>query len=268
MKSEKYVHGYSEHETRRLLDQAKTLFDLFHLDTSYPEGSTVLEAGCGVGAQTVMLAKNSPGAEITSIDISPDSIKQAQRSIKKAGIINVKFVEANIFDLPFGDECFDHVFVCFILEHLENPVLALEKLKKVLKPRGTITVIEGDHGSCYFYPETPESLHVWNCLIKSQELLGGNSLIGRSLYPLLRKAGFRYVSVSPRNLYIDRSKPKLSSGFIEKTIIAMLKGVKDRALELGLTNEAIWEKGIKDLHKTAGEDGTFCYTFFKGVGVK
>ena len=48
-----YVHGYTEREAERLHDQAATLADLLHDDTSYPEGAAVLEAGCGVGAQTV-----------------------------------------------------------------------------------------------------------------------------------------------------------------------------------------------------------------------
>ena len=47
-----YVHGYDPRESRRLQDQASTLVQLLHSDTSYPAGSLVLEAGCGVGAQT------------------------------------------------------------------------------------------------------------------------------------------------------------------------------------------------------------------------
>ena len=57
-----YVHGYSNREGARLLDQASTLAELLHGDTRYPAGSSVLEAGCGVGAQTVILARNSPEA--------------------------------------------------------------------------------------------------------------------------------------------------------------------------------------------------------------
>ena len=57
-----YVHGYSDEEANRLRDQANTLANLMHDDTKYSAGSRVLEAGCGVGAQTVMLAKNSPNA--------------------------------------------------------------------------------------------------------------------------------------------------------------------------------------------------------------
>ena len=56
-----YVHGYDERESERLHDQAGTLVELLHADTAYPAGSRVLEAGCGVGAQTVTLAAQQPG---------------------------------------------------------------------------------------------------------------------------------------------------------------------------------------------------------------
>jgi hypothetical protein len=45
-----YVHGYSARDSRRLLDQAKSLTDLLLSDTTYPSGASVLEAGCGIGA--------------------------------------------------------------------------------------------------------------------------------------------------------------------------------------------------------------------------
>lgn len=80
-----YVHGYDVQENTRLQDQAATLVELLHADTSYPAGSQVLEAGCGVGAQTVTLARNSPDACITSIDISERSVAEAKHRIERAG---------------------------------------------------------------------------------------------------------------------------------------------------------------------------------------
>ena len=75
-----YVHGYDHRENIRLQDQASTLVELLHSDTSYPAGSRVLEAGCGVGAQTVTLAKNSSNALITSVDISETSLVSQKKS--------------------------------------------------------------------------------------------------------------------------------------------------------------------------------------------
>ena len=121
-----YVHGYSAEEGSRLTDQATTLTELLHADTRYPAGRLVLEAGCGVGAQTVILAANSPQAAFTSIDISGESLAEAQHQVQAAGFSNVTFERASIFDLPFGPACFDHVFVCFVLEHLPDPAGTLE----------------------------------------------------------------------------------------------------------------------------------------------
>ena len=77
-----YVHGYNQRENIRLQDQASTLVELLHSDTIYPAGSRILEAGCGVGAQTTTLAKNSPGALITSIDISEHLSVKPERKLK------------------------------------------------------------------------------------------------------------------------------------------------------------------------------------------
>jgi len=152
--SSAYVHGYDDREVTRLQDQAGTLVDLLHADTAYPPGAIVLEAGCGVGAQTVTLARRSPDARFTSVDVSAASLAEAERRVAEAGLRNVTFRQADIFELPFAAASFDHVFVCFVLEHLARPVDALAALKRLLRPGGTITVIEGDHGSAYFHPDS------------------------------------------------------------------------------------------------------------------
>jgi SAM-dependent methyltransferase len=267
-KDNEYVHGYSDRERSRLRDQANTLAMMLHHDTVYPEGSLVLEAGCGVGAQTVILAQNSPRARITSVDISPVSVDKARALATSAGATNVAFQVADIFRLPFADETFDHVFVCFVLEHLSQPVQALAALKRVLKKDGTITVIEGDHGSCYFHPESAEARKAIQCLVDLQKEAGGNSLIGREIYPVLASAGFRDVRVSPRMVYVDDSRPDLVDGFTKNTFTAMVEGVRERALAAGIIDQATFDRGIADLYRTAAGNGTFCYTFFKGTAVK
>ena len=263
-----YVHGYSAKENARLRDQAKTLAELLHYDTFYPADSNVLEAGCGVGAQTMILARQSPKAHFTSVDISRESLETARSLIAQQGVSNVTFRLADLFDLPFEANSFDHIFICFVLEHLRQPLEALERLKMVLKPGGTITAIEGDHASAYFYPESHFAQHTIDCLVKTQASLGGNALVGRQLYPLLKHAGFTNIRVTPRQVYADASRPAWVEGFTKNTFIAMVEGAKEQALKQGLADLDTWEQGLADLYATAGEDGTFSYTFFKGVAVK
>ena len=263
-----YVHGYSADEQVRLHDQATTLTGLLHADTRYPPGSRVLEAGCGVGAQTVILASHSPQASITSIDISAASLAQARDRARRAGCPQVTFQQADLYRLPYGPGSFDHVFVCFVLEHLRDPVSALAELGRVLRPGGTLSVIEGDHGSAYFHPDSDQARRAIQCLIDLQRQAGGDALIGRRLYPLLVQAGFREVGVSPRMVYVDGARPALAEGFTRKTFTAMVEGVGGQAVGQGLMAAGDWAAGVSDLRRAARPDGTFCYTFFKALAYK
>jgi len=263
-----YVHGYHARENERLQDQAGTLVDLLHADTTYLVGSKVLEAGCGVGAQTVTLARRSPGARFMSIDVSAESIAEAKQRIDTAGLTNVEFRQADIFDLPLNPESFDHVFVCFVLEHLSRPVEALAILNTMLRPGGTVTVIEGDHGSAFFHPDSPDAHAAIRCQVELQRQAGGNALIGRQLYPLMIESGFGAVRVSPRMVYVDASRPELVDGFTRKTFTAMIEGIRESALSARLISPESFDAGVQHLHRTTKADGVFCYTFFKGIGEK
>jgi SAM-dependent methyltransferase len=263
-----YVHGYDPRESERLSDQAGTLVGLLHADTAYERGSRVLEAGCGVGAQTVTLARRSPEARFVSVDRSAESVAAARRRVADAGLTNVSFDVADIFSLPFETASFDHVFVCFVLEHLAQPVDALRRLLALLRPGGTMTVIEGDHGSTFFHPDDPAATAAIECQVELQRRAGGDSLIGRRVYPLMVDAGLAEVRVSPRVVYVDASRPDLVEGFTRRTFTAMIEGVREPALEAGLLDAAGFDAGVRALYRTTEPDGVFSYTFFKGVGIK
>jgi SAM-dependent methyltransferase len=261
-----YVHGYEVRENERLQDQAGTLVELLHADTHYPPGSLVLEAGCGVGAQTLTLAGRSADARFVSVDVSAESVGLAAQRARDAGITNVEFQQGDIFALPFQAASFDHVFVCFVLEHLAQPVEALAALRTLLKPGGSLTLIEGDHGSAYFHPRSEAADAAIACQVELQRAAGGNALIGREVYPLLIAAGLESVGVSARTVYVDGSRPELIEGFTRRTFTAMIEGVREPAVAAGLIGPERFDQGVRDLYRTAEPDGVFCYTFFKGVG--
>ena len=257
-----YVHGYEPRENERLRDQAGTLVELLHGDTAYPAGARVLEAGCGVGAQTVTLAQRSPQARFTSVDISPESVEEACR--RTAGFGNVEVLQGDILALEYQPASFDHIFVCFVLEHLERPVEALQTLTRQVKPGGSVTVIEGDHGSAYFHPDSAAGHEAIRCQVELQRRAGGDSEIGRRVHPLMAGAGLADVRVSPRMVYVDASRPDLADGFTRKTFTAMIEGVREPAIAAGLIEPARFDAGIEALYATS----VFCYTFFKGVGYR
>jgi hypothetical protein len=155
-----------------------------------------------------------------------------------------------------------------VLEHLADPAGALISLKKALRRGGTITIIEGDHGSAFFHPHDEASMAVIRCLVELQGRAGGNANIGRQLRPLLDRAGFESIKVSPRMVYADQGNPELVEGFTRKTFTAMIEGVRDQTLASGMIDADTFDSGIRGLYRTAADDGVFCYTFFKAVAGK
>ena len=253
--SDPYVHGYHARENERLQDQAGTLVDLLHSDTAYPRGSAVLEAGCGVGAQTVTLAQRSPEARFMSVDISADSIAEARRRTDLAGITNVEFRQADIS--PCLSTPSRSTTSLSALSWSTSRVRSRRwpTSKRLLRPGGTITVVEGDHGSTYFHPDSAAAHAAIQCLVSLQRAAGGNALIGRQVYPLLVKARFDAVRVSPRMVYVDSSRPALVDGFTRKTFTAMIEGVRDSAISAGLIQPERFDAGVRDLYRTTEADG-------------
>lgn len=261
-----YVHGYADREAQRLADQANTLVGLLHADSRFPAGVSILEAGCGVGAQTVTLAAQNPEAKVTAIDVSSESLRRAEQLCRREGITNVTFEQGDIFDLRYADGLFDHVFVCFVLEHLAEPINALRALLRVLKPEGTMSIIEGDHGSTFFHPDSAAACAAIACQVALQAAAGGNANIGRELYPLMSAAGLKNILVSPRHVYVDGSRPQWIEGFTRNTFTAMIEGVRDAAIAAGIVDPLDFDAGIRDLYRTAQPDGVFSYMFFKATG--
>ena len=144
----------------------------------------------------------------------------------------------------------------------------LVHILSLIKPGGTLTVIEGDHGSTYFHPEDKYARKVINAQVQIQSDKGGNANIGRQIYPLLKSSGYQKIEVSPRQIYVDSSRAKLVNGFTRNTFTAMIQGIAQDLITDGLLTKAEYELGIKGLLRTTEDDGVFSYTFFKGKGIK
>jgi hypothetical protein len=104
---------------------------------------------------------------------------------------------------------------------------------------------------------------VVECLNQPPRQVGGNALIGRQLHPLLVAAGFNTFNL-PRMVYVDSARPDLADGFTRKTFTAMIKGIREPAISVGLIDpKSFFNAGIQALYRTTEADGVFCYTFFE-----
>lgn len=129
---EKLISSRFTSEAYRLLSSSVTLKDRH-----------MLEAGCGTGRLSNLLAREFGRSEVIGIDISENSIRMSNRLKNHLGLSNASFVLCDMFNMPFRDDSFDFVFNEGVIEHygLEgSPTYedALKEMIRVAKRGGTI----------------------------------------------------------------------------------------------------------------------------------
>jgi len=97
------------------------------------KGKTVLDAGCGTGELAGLIAKRG-AKKVVGVDYSKDAISVAQKSWKGS---NLEFLQKDINQIK---EKFDVVVSLGTLEHLDEPLSVLKKLKSLLNPKGSLII--------------------------------------------------------------------------------------------------------------------------------
>lgn len=104
----------------------------------------VLDAGCGSGAMTRLLAQRAPAGSATGVDTNTRYLASAARQAAAQGITNISFQEGNIFDLPFAEHSFDMVWCKYVLQWVEQPALAVAEFRRVTRPGGQVVCCHFD----------------------------------------------------------------------------------------------------------------------------
>jgi 2-polyprenyl-3-methyl-5-hydroxy-6-metoxy-1,4-benzoquinol methylase len=102
------------------------------------EGLTILDAGCGEGYLSRVLAK--AGAIVTGIDLS-DSLVAAAKKLNFANGLPVKFDTGSLYDLPYKDDAFDLVVCNHAINDLQEPAIAIREFARVLRLGGRLIVL-------------------------------------------------------------------------------------------------------------------------------
>jgi len=99
------------------------------------KGHRVLDVGCGTGVVAVTAAR--AGAHVDAIDLTPELLEVARENAAIAQV-NIKFLEADVEELPFSDAAFDVVLSQFAHMFAPRPEVAVSEMLRVLRPGGTI----------------------------------------------------------------------------------------------------------------------------------
>jgi ubiquinone/menaquinone biosynthesis C-methylase UbiE len=264
-----YIHGYSDTEQERLIQQAEYWREALILkDLDYQVGEHLLEIGCGAGAVLGILGQAFPGLKLAGIDLEQKQIDYAQSHLAD---LDLKAAELRVGDatkLPWRDDSFDHIYAIWFLEHLPNPLQVLQEAKRVLKPGGTITITETDYRTMLVTPESADYRYLIDSLCELLLQAGGNPYIGQSLGSLLLQAGFQQNNNQPFPVHHAYSSDRQAlKDFIDYVDSWLAPTVEQAVAELGkdllrLQAGLDWFRRISDRH-----DGAISATIYRASAI-
>ena len=102
----------------------------------------VLDVATGTAAVAIELAGRS-GCRVVGIDQSDEMLAEGRRRVDAAGLGDrIELVQGEAERLPFGDASFDGLTFTYLLRYVKNPLATLNELARVVRPGGTIAMLE------------------------------------------------------------------------------------------------------------------------------
>lgn len=130
------IEGLTERRFRKWRPRAWSLL----------EGDRILEVGIGTGRN---IPYHPIGLQITGIDFSDKMLARAQERLAALGrSADLKQMDAQT--MTFADDSFDSAIATCVFCSVPDPVLGLQEVKRVVKPGGSVILLEHGRGKSAF----------------------------------------------------------------------------------------------------------------------
>jgi ubiquinone/menaquinone biosynthesis C-methylase UbiE len=258
-----YLHGFTRDEQDRLYHQARFLEHRVHEGLPLRRAKNLIEIGCGVGAQTDILLRRHPDLHITGVDASGDQLERARKHLRSLPWAKGRalFVQGDAGQLKFAADSFDSAFLCWILEHVPDPLLVLSEARRVLRPGSPLVVTEVLNATFFLEPYSPHTLAYWMAFNDHQLELGGDPFVGAKLGNLLQAVGYRDIEVEVKPIHLDNRFPGERAEFIAYWTELLLSGAPGLA-KAGKVSAATVAGMKRELEEVAhNPNAVFFYSF-------
>lgn len=270
-----YIHTFTAAEQARLLAQADFLEPYHHADIDLTGCRSVLEIGCGVGAQLRILARRWPSAKLIGVDRSETQLDRAKivlADLIAGGRVGLHLAAGE--KLPLGEASVDACVIFWVFEHLPDPLPILAEAKRVLTAGGVICATEVFDRALYTWPTCPAIQSYFTAYTELQREFGGDPDVGGRVPGLFSQAGFTDISirdVSPvldhrmretaqRTAFIDYFRTLLLSGADQlidggRVSAALVDDLSAEFAALAARPDAVFSYGAKQIRGRRPADG-------------
>ncbi|MBD1392495.1 methyltransferase domain-containing protein [Mucilaginibacter glaciei] len=192
--------------TAKLFDERSLTADYATLAPLLQQGWAVLDVGCGTGAISKDIANRvGPAGHVTGIDNTAYFIESGRETY--ADVINLELIHADLFSFE-PKKKFDLIVSARTLQWLSNPQEAILKLKSMLKPGGTLSILDYNHEVLEWQPQPPASmLKFYATFLRWRGDAGMNNHIADDLPGYFEDAGLNSVEILGANEVYKKGEP-------------------------------------------------------------
>jgi ubiquinone/menaquinone biosynthesis C-methylase UbiE len=196
------VRGQQQ-EVKRLLGQTalQHIESRLWQETDLGIGTRAIDVGCGVGRTAQLMAQMLPQTQVIGLDSSIKMIDQARSTDVQQ--VNLSFQVGLVEQMPFPDQSIDFVFARALFQHLNTPQLALQEIRRVLKPGGKICILDVDDDWFTLYPEPAAFSLLRQTMTDWQKTQCGDPQVGRKLGSYLQQVGFKHIQITVETVSSD-----------------------------------------------------------------
>ena len=212
-----YLHGFTQDEQDRLRSQARFGEHTVYQNVNISDVRKLLEVGCGVGAQSEILLRRFPEIHLTGIDRSSKQLATANNRLAKVSYADNRYnlQEMDATNLTFKANSFDGAFLCWILEHVPDPIRVLSEVRRVLSPGSIVYVTEVMNSSFFLDPYSPNVWKYWMAFNEYQLEQKGDPFVGAKLGNFLMQLGYKDIKTEIKTWFFDNRYPQLRKDHID-----------------------------------------------------
>lgn len=188
----------NELESRRLEDQSK--LPAYSLESEIgafklEAGQRVLDAGCGTGLLCRYLSDrylgfNGNSVQIEGCDASSLRLEQARRFSDSSQYRSIRYFQSVFPNSTIKEKSYDWIFCRYVFEHLEDHLPVVQDFFRIIKPAGSLVVVNFDGIITNLYPLSPRLNELMSVLKRELPL---DLEIGRKIPSLMHQSGFESI---------------------------------------------------------------------------